>query len=339
MKTTTELIIAYIEGGLSIEDQKEMEYQMEASTKLKKEVEDIRFILRTTDALESQKRINTSKNWIQLSRRIKKDKIRKQIRQFLNATAAVIFIPLLATIYFLFNQMNQWQDQKVEQIEMTSAYGLVSKITLPDNSEVWLNSGSTIVYPKTFEGWRRTIYLSGEAYFKVTSALSNRFDVVIPNGMVISAYGTEFNVNAYEDEQQIEATLITGKVEISEDVKSEIFVLSPGEQAVYNKGTGDLKIGQANIQTKTAWKDGKMIFRRANITEVAKRLSRKFNADIRLEGKELYDYEYSATFTNETLDEIIFLLGKTAPIRCEIIEPELTDDLSFSKRIVIIRKK
>lgn len=339
MEITTEHIIAYIEGRLSAKDRKELECRMEASAELRKEVEDIQFILTTTQELELQKKINSSKNWTQLSWRIKKDKARKQIRNFIRISAAVLFIPLLVTTYFLFNRMNRWQDLQVEQVEMTSAYGLVSKVILPDGSEAWLNSGSTIVYPKIFSGWRRTVRLSGEAYFNVASNRLNRFDVIVPNGMIVSAYGTEFNINAYEDDQQIEATLVKGNVEVSKDAEAVTSVLSPGEQAVYNKETGDLKVEQANIQVKTAWKDGKMIFRRANMAEIAKRLSRRFNADIRLEGKELYDYEYSATFTNETLDEIIFLLGKTAPIKCEIIEPELTDDLSFSKRMVIIRKK
>lgn len=339
MEITTEHIIAYIEGRLSVEDREAIEYRITVSSELKKEVEDIRFILTTTETLESQKKIDTLRNWNQLSWRIKINKTGKHIRRFISITAAVLFIPLLMISYFLFDHLNQWQDQQVEQIEMTSAYGLVSKIILPDSSEVWLNSGSTIVYPKVFSGWRRTVRLSGEAYFNVASNRSNRFDVITPNGMIVSAYGTEFNVNAYEDDQLIETTLVKGNVEVGKDAETVASVLVPGEQAIYNKETGDLNIEQANVLTKTAWKDGKMVFRRANLTEIAKRLSRRFNADIRLEGKELYDYEYSATFTNETLDEIIFLLGKTAPIRCEIIEPELTNDLSFSKRMVIIRKK
>lgn len=70
--------------------------------------------------------------------------------------------------------------------------------------------------------------------------------------------------------------------------------------------------------------------------EVVRRLSRHFNVDIHLEGKELYDYQYSAMFTNETLYEILELLKKTAPIEYTITVPEQASDSSFSKKHVTI---
>ena len=56
-------------------------------------------------------------------------------------------------------------------------------------------------------------------------------------------------------------------------------------------------------------------------------------------GKEILNYTYSATFTTETLAEILSLLEKTAPIRCEIIEPQQQSDLAFTRKKVIIRKR
>src|SRR5690606_40944622 len=41
------------------------------------------------------------------------------------------------------------------------------QLTLPDGSKVWLNSGSTLVYPAVFVGKTRTVTLTGEAYFEV----------------------------------------------------------------------------------------------------------------------------------------------------------------------------
>ena len=73
--------------------------------------------------------------------------------------------------------------------------------------------------------------------------------------------------------------------------------------------------------------------------EIAKQLSRHFNVNIQLQGKEIFDYTYSATFTTETLAEILSLLEKTAPIRCEIIEPQQQNDLAFTRKKVIIRKR
>ena len=93
---------------------------------------------------------------------------------------------------------------------------------------------------------------------------------------------------------------------------------------------------EASLLAETAWREGKIVFRRTPMQEVVRQLSRHFNVDIQLQGKELYEYTYSATFTTETLTEILDLLEKTAPIRCEIIHPEPTADYAFSKKKVWI---
>ena len=52
-------------------------------------------------------------------------------------------------------------------IEVSVAYGEQKRLILPDSSEVWLNAGSTILYPETFAKDKRLVILNGEAYFSV----------------------------------------------------------------------------------------------------------------------------------------------------------------------------
>lgn len=337
MDIHTEHIIAYLEGKLSIEERIAFDQQMQSSPDFKKEVDDIRFIWETTAELKLHKQINTQQNWKKISKQIATDKYKKKILSFIRTAAAVLLIPVLFAMYTLFNTVREWNNIPVEQVELNTAYGLISKITLPDGSEVWLNSGSSISYPKRFTKNKRSVQLAGEAYFKVTSDKSNRFDVTTANGLQVSAFGTEFNVKAYEDEDKIEATLAKGHIEVSEIGQPVSRTLRPGEQVTYYKNTSKMEVDKVNLAVETSWKDGKMIFRRANMNEVVQRLARHFNVDIKLEGEELYDYKYSATFTTETLHEVLLLLEKTAPIKCTVIEPEQTSDFTYSRRIVIIK--
>ncbi|WP_337941995.1 FecR domain-containing protein [Parabacteroides sp.] len=337
MDIHTEHIIAYLEGKLSIEERIAFDQQMQSSPDFKKEVDDIRFIWETTAELKLHKQINTQQNWKKISKQIATDKYKKKILSFIRTAAAVLLIPVLFATYTLFNTVREWNNIPVEQVELNTAYGLISKITLPDGSEVWLNSGSSISYPKRFTKNKRSVQLAGEAYFKVTSDKSNRFDVTTANGLQVSAFGTEFNVKAYEDEDKIEATLAKGHIEVSEIGQPVSRTLRPGEQVTYYKNTSKMEVDKVNLAVETSWKDGKMIFRRANMNEVVQRLARHFNVDIKLEGEELYDYKYSATFTTETLHEVLLLLEKTAPIKCTVIEPEQTSDFTYSRRIVIIK--
>ena len=337
MDIHTEHIIAYLEGRLSMEEKNAFDELLQSSPDFKKEVEDIRFIWEATAELKLQKQINTQQNWKKISKQIAAEKYKKKILSFIRTSAAILLIPVLIATYTLFDTLKEWNNIPVEQVELTTAYGLVSKVTLPDGSEVWLNSGSSISYPKRFTNKKRNVQLTGEAYFKVTSDKSNRFDVITPNGLQVSAYGTEFNVKAYEDEDKIEATLAKGCVDVSEIGQPISRTLHPGEQVVYYKNTNRIEVEKVNLAVETSWKDGKMIFRRANMNEIVQRLARHFNVEIKLEGEELYDYKYSATFTTETLHEVLLLLEKTAPIKCTVIEPVQTDDFTYSRRTVIIK--
>ena len=295
---------------------------------------DVQCILELTDRLAEQKKIDTDKHWQELSGRIRREERKVRFLHVVRTAAAVLFLPVLLLSGLLFMQLRDWQAQPVE---LLTAYGVVSKVTLSDGSEVWLNSGSKLVYPKRFTGDERQVSLVGEAYFKVKSNPSRRFDVQTAEGVTVSAYGTEFNVQAYDDDTCVVATLADGNIRVEQSALHLEEDLKPGEQAVFSKRDGKMNRQQANLLVEMAWREGKIVFRRTPMEEVAKVLSRHFNVDVRLQGKEVFDYAYSGTFTTETITEILSLLEKSAPISCEIMEPEQQSDYTFSRKKVLIR--
>lgn len=312
-----------------------MKRNTEFSEKQEEENKDEKTILELSDRLMAQKKIQVDRNWDELHKRIRNDQFKIRLWKFMRTSAAILLLPVLILSGFLYLRLEEWESVPTEQVELTAAYGVVSKIVLSDGSEVWLNSGSKLIYPNRFAG-KRQVYLSGEAYFKVKSDASHRFDVQTAEGITVSAYGTEFNVKAYEEEADVTATLAKGQISIAQEDLKISRHLKPGERAVFARKEKNISLHQANVLMETAWKDGKIVFRRTPMEEVAKQLSRHFNVDIQLQGKEVFDYSYSATFTTETLAEILSLLEKSAPIRCEIIEPEQQGDYAFSKKKVLI---
>ena len=335
-----EKILQYFQGRLSIEETRVFEEILEASPEMKSEIEAYRYIWNLSDTMRRQQLINTESNWRKLSKRLYFYRIQKNLWGGLQKVAVILLIPLILVSIYLYENKDKDKTHKSESIEVFSAYGLVSRITLPDGSTVWLNSGTRITYPQSFENGKRQVFLSGEAYFEVKSDPKNRFDVITPDGITVSAYGTKFDVCAYHDDNYTDAILVNGHVEVRKAGMNTSMLLS-GQQASINRGDERLNfnVSRVNIYEKTAWKDGKMVFRRAGFKEIATKLSRKFNAEIILQGKTLYDYEYTATFTVESLSEILSLLEKSAPIKCSIIESEKQSDDSFSKKKVIICEK
>ena len=139
----------------------------------------------------------------------------------------------------------------------------------------------------------------------------------ISDGFIVSAFGTQFNVNAYPDELMCQVTLVEGNVGI-EATGAVGRTLLPGQKAVLMHSTGNLSVIETDAYVDTAWKDGKMVFRRENLETIAQKLSRKFGVTVVLKGEELKTYEYTATFTDESLEDILELLRLSADSLCHL---------------------
>ncbi len=299
--------------------------------------EDFRSVLDLTERLNLQKRVDTDRHWQQLHQRMHTRKKKHFLLPWIRNIAAAMLLPFLGVSLYYYLQAERLKSLSGAELETVTAYGVRTQLTLSDGSEVWLNSGSTLVYPKHFTGGKRTVELKGEAYFKVQSDREHRFDVKTPDGITVSAYGTEFNVDAYADAPVVKATLAKGHIRAGKGNRT--IDLAPSEQLVYSRNTQKAEVRKVNLLVETAWKDGKLVFRRTPMEMIAKKLSRHFNVDVILQGDELCDYVYSATFTTETLAEILELFEATAPISCVIIEPERQDEFAFTRKKIIISKK
>ena len=57
--------------------------------------------------------------------------------------------------------------------------GTITRLVLPDQSVVWLNAGSRLVYPSVFDEKERKVQLFGEGYFEVEADGSFSTDVLV----------------------------------------------------------------------------------------------------------------------------------------------------------------
>lgn len=328
-------ILEYIRGELPGNSTEEFDSLMLSSPEFRERVKQISSIHDLSESLKKQKRINTSSAWGKLSRRIALLSFRARAWN-VTRTAAAILLPLLLLHQFVIQPM--LDATPAETITLASAPGIITKAVLPDGSEVWLNAQSELTYPVKFKGKERTVELSGEAYFKVVADHKHRFNVQIPGHIAVSAFGTEFNINAYREEPDYHVTLVRGNIEVETDreVKKE---LTPGQKAILTPQTGEMDVVQADTYVETAWRDRKMVFRREKLEVIAQKLSRKFGVIIHLEGDELKEYEYTATFTDETLEDILELLKRSAPITYFVSRQEQLGNNTFSRREVTIRAR
>lgn len=240
--------------------------------------------------------------------------------------AAVLVIGLLITTVYFFRTAEEYKSS-IQVQTITTPFGAKTSTVLPDGSLVWLNSGSTLSFPSGFVK-NRPVTLTGEAYFEV--AKSNKpFIVITPYGEV-EVQGTSFNVKAYSDDNSFEATLVKGKVLVRDKNNINGVTLWPGQQAV-RKSNG-LKVINVETTVFTSWKEGKLIFRKDYLTEVARRLERWYNVKIELDNdKRLADIWYAGTIEMESFSEVLELLQVTAPITFSFNDKTRTIKIMYKK--------
>ena len=255
--------------------------------------------------------------------------------QAFQRAAAILIIPLLLSfIAYYYYQTHQSADL-VSYAEIQCPMGVRTKFSLPDGSTGYLNSGSCLRYPVQFTR-ERSVELSGEALFEVVHNKKSPFHVNTKN-LDIKVLGTTFNVIAYEDEKSEEIILQTGKVDVSSKNGKLQTVMSPNEKLTLDTEKRTFAKEEVEASQYGSWKDGKLVFRNENMQQLARRLSRWYNAEVIVEDRMLDDYTFHATFIDEPLDEVLKLLSITTPISYHIEKRSSSQDSVFQKRKVTLK--
>lgn len=260
--------------------------------------------------------------------------------QVFQRVAAFAFIPLLIATVWLGPVRNlKTNTALISYHKVVAAFGSFSVLELPDGSKVWLNSGSSLRYPEKFSGKNRVVELEGEGFFEVHADKETPFLVNTPY-FTVKATGTRFNVRAERKFRQPSVTLVEGTVAVLKNEKGHssrlIAFLEPSQHLNYDTLNGQFNIQTEDIYKYFAWKDGKLVFRNDNISEVARRISLQYNVDIEIKGDEIKKYRYRATFESEPLGELLRLLKISSPIDYIEVKPKALPDGTFSRRKIII---
>jgi transmembrane sensor len=208
-----------------------------------------------------------------------------------------------------------------EQLYYTSMApkGSVAQMILPDSTFICLNSGSTLKY--SIDGIRgnREVFLEGEAWFQVRRAEDKPF--IVHTGFYdVNVKGTEFNIKAYAEDDDVVTTLEKGSIILTPgktDMKEES-VLKSGQQLIYNKGTGNMAVESVNPRLFSSWKENKLIFINMSLRELVVLLERKYGVDIRVKDPVILDYHYDGTIKNESIIKVLNLIKLTLPVNFEI---------------------
>ncbi|MBD0825463.1 FecR family protein [Aestuariibaculum marinum] len=204
---------------------------------------------------------------------------------------------------------------EIEYNYLTIPRGGQYHIELADGTMVWLNSESQLKYPKNFiEGAVRQVELVyGEAYFDVSPSSKHQgasFKVLNKN-QTIEVLGTEFNIKAYTDDENVLTTLVEGVVQVNKgNVKIK---LKPGQQSVLDKLSKNVAVKYVDVASEVSWKDGVFSFKGKPLEEIMKTISRWYDVEVVFEDESLKDVSFKGVFRKgKSLEDILSIMKSTS---------------------------
>lgn len=267
---------------------------------------------------------------------------RQAVWKMIRNVAAILLLPVIGfSLFLLFRDQEGAKQVSAAKAfyEVTAPVDALMRVSLADGSEVWLNRASSLRYPAFFDNNKREVFLAGEGYFAVGHNPAAPF-VVHAGEISIVARGTEFNVMAYPEDDEIGMFLANGEIGLFQEIEGaeavNILTMKPSEMAVFRKSARKITLTRVPDDRYSSWKDGKLVFNNESMDVVVRKLSRWFNVDIRVQDPKLLELSFTATFINESMTQVLEMIAIATPVRYSLISRKQIRPGEFSRQAIIL---
>jgi ferric-dicitrate binding protein FerR (iron transport regulator) len=225
--------------------------------------------------------------------------------QFSKVAAILVGVLILSFLLLNFtkDQPQQVQTKSTNWLTKTAAVGEKITFRLSDQTIVWLNSGSSLRFPESFDSTVRFVELQGEGFFEVAENQEKPFQV-LTDSLLTTALGTSFNINS-KNKGILTVSLVTGKVSVNLLSENPSYFLVPGEELKFNKVYKEGDITEFNEEMVLAWRMGKLIFQKSNLDEVIELLENWYGVQIQIIGSPKNTWRFTGKFEKQTLENVL----------------------------------
>lgn len=253
----------------------------------------------------------SSRGYSQFKEKVKDYEIRcrrqrlKDVFRKVEHVAAFLLLPVSVLMYIIGGSTTD-----VEWLETNTAVGQKVDVMLPDGSEMILGPSSKLIYPSNFTGDQRKVFVMGSVYADIESDKKHPF-VISTGSLDVVVYGTEFQLNSYESDSEVEVALVEGSVKLHNKADNRDVMMHPGDIVCYDKSTGNfIRKNFAAGYYRDIVANGGFQFVNQRLEDIASCLERHFNVTIYIDDEEIADERYFASFiNNESVDEIFNVLN------------------------------
>lgn len=293
------LAAAYLSGELNTIEKSKFEERLKKNDELNEELKTLSQFWNKMD----QKKFDTDKAWNNLSKRIdaeipvKRKKMNMRVLISI-AAASILLFGIIAVLLAQFlpgnDQIKYFAEKRME-------------ITLPDASKVILQNGSKLTLDEHFNSKTRTVNLKGEAWFEVEPNKEVPF-IIEAARCQVKVVGTKFSVKSKPNEPD-KIVVKSGEVSVSHKFSDEHINLRANDNAAITKIEIDANITLP--KNYLSWVNHEFYFSNTTLKNVCKDLNHAFNKQILVKGSGATNLKLSATFKDQTIDEIAQIIAQT----------------------------
>ena len=258
--------------------------------------------------------------WIRLNERLRsfeKRKVRELFLEKLFSLRGPVLKPALVSIFILviigIGILFLNRDVPKPELNLVSTSNNEYKnVKLPDGSDVFLNSGSSIKFlvksngeKKVFNNGERKIMLTGEAFFSVTKN-KNPFIITTENAK-ITVLGTKFDVLSRDENTRV--VVEEGKVSFSpKDINSKGIYLTKDQLSIISKNSEPTIPKEVDAGYFLGWMKGSLVFYRTPVKEIVTDLERRYNINISFQADSLINNTLTGSFKNSNADSAVSMV-------------------------------
>ena len=296
-----DLLVKYLLKEASENEIQQVEQWIAESEANKKHFEQLQHILDASEHLIATSSVKEEEAWDRLQQRIhnaesKKAKVFSWKKVALRIAAGLFLLITAGIIYTTWNH----------QLQTLASNDKILTDTLSDGTIVTLNKNSTLSYPRKFSGETRSVTLKGEAFFDVAADKQHPF-IIDANQSKIKVVGTSFNVNTSPTKTEVIVT--TGVVEVSKN--DDRVVLHPNEKALVTNDKGTVLKQLNNDQLYNYYYSKEFVCNGTPLYKLVDVLSQAYGKEIVIANQNLTNLPLTATFRNESLDDVLTVVSET----------------------------
>lgn len=300
-----QILYKFFEGSTSFREEEQIRVWMEASLENERTFYKERKLYDSIILLSGNSRDN--KNYERTGRRA------LPLRKVMVEAAKIAAIVLIVLGFCYLKPTPEVISDPVAMQTITVPAGQRVNITLPDGTNVWLNSRSTFQYSTSFNKSERNVFLDGEAYLEVRKDTEKKFIVTTDKGD-IEVLGTRFNVDSYADSDVFETSLLEGSLNVfAKADPTRILQLTSNTRATLVQG--ELQIERITDHDQFSWKEGLITFKDLTFSEIMKKFEKCYGTKIIIDNEKIRTHTYSGKFRQaDGVDYALRVLQREIPV-------------------------